>query len=163
MSRTVKICRALFVVYIMLCSSLALAEEVFTHSVIKLPFEVHETSPWSQMIETQAEWDRFYRDGLTAYIGAEAAEQTIPPQFDFERYAVVAGGLGSAYPVSDILVHKVNLSGGSPSLSMVILSPGDSCSVVTAVYYPTIALLIPRPAASLQFYVREVFNECPLQ
>ncbi len=132
------------------------AEAGFTHSVISLP-GVRVANPWSQIIESQEEWETFYRESTFPYNGGN---NVTVPEFDFSKDTVVVGGLGSAYSASEVMVRYVRSGGDKSYIGIVILTPGSDCIVGQIIDYPTIALLIPKPNANITFHVNQVVQNC---
>ncbi len=132
------------------------AEADLTHSVIRFP-GVRVASPWSRIIYSQAEWDTFYRESTFPYNGGK---NVIVPEIDFAKNTVVAGGLGSAYSASEVMVRRVIGNGDTLNVGIVVLTPGQDCLVGQMIDYPTIALLIPTPNAKIAFGVSQVVQNC---
>lgn len=158
MIRTKKLLSILPVVTLLLCSP-SHSDSIFDHAVLKVPFEVREKHPWSQTIESQDEWELFYRTNAAVYVGPNS-ELLSAPAIDFGQYTVVAGGLGSSYSHSTIMIKYVRDQGPYTSLVAVILTPGTSCNVPSMISYPTIVVLIPKPDDDLKLSVSEIVNEC---
>ncbi len=156
--RTKKLLSILPIVALLLCSP-SYSDSIFTHAVLKVPFEVREKSPWSQTIESQDAWELFYRTNAVVYLG-ENSKLLSAPSIDFGQYSIVAGGLGSSYSHSSIMIRYVRDQGPYTDLSALILTPGASCNVPSVISYPTVVLLIPKPDDNLKLHVSEVINEC---
>ena len=141
-----------------LAATQALADNPFTHAIIKLPFSVQVETPWSRVITSQEQWQQFYDENKT-YVSAVPFPH-LPAQIDFELFSIVVGGLGSNYSHTDIVVQNVSTGSNSPYLSIGLLSPGSSCMVTANIHYPNIAVMIPKPAGELTIYTREYLYEC---
>lgn len=136
------------------------ADNVFTHAILKLPFEVQEEAPWSRIITSQEQWQQFYDENKT-YNSVTPTYFEAPP-IDFELYTIVVGGLDWRYSHTDIVVQRVSTNSNSSFLSVALLSPGSSCVVTANITYPNIAVLLPKPAGELTIYTREYVYECPV-
>lgn len=138
----------------------ALADSVFTHAILSLPFEVKIDAPWSRVITSQEQWQQFY-DENTSYITVTPAPP-VAPQIDFSTYTVVVGGLSAkTHSHTSIVVDRASTSSNSPFLNIALLSPGSRCTVTAQFKYPSIAVLLPKFAGELQIYTLEYVHECP--
>lgn len=131
--------------------------QVFTHSIIKVPFEVRADEPWSQIIETQEEWIEFYETHALNYLQPDS-ELAIPPTFDFDSYTIVAGGLDGSYTHSNLMIGQVT----SSYIAAAILTPEGQCNFTAGISWPQIVVLIPKPTQPLSIYTTEYKFDCTL-
>ncbi|MEQ1637352.1 MAG: protease complex subunit PrcB family protein [Methylococcales bacterium] len=139
----------------------ACAADQFSHTVLKLPYEPQNSSPWGKVINTWAEWSAFYGELLDA-------NQPTPfsialPEIDFDQYTLVAGGVGvkssGGYVVSVASVDEVE---DSVYIHVLNVSPGAGCPVTLMVKYPSTAILIKKATKPIRFFVTNVTSECPV-
>lgn len=148
----------LLMLLLSLFASQAAAESLFTHAIIRLPFEVRVEEAWSQIITSQAQWQQFYTDNRPPIFASPSP--LVAPEVDFSEYIVVVGGLGVKYSHTNIVVEKVSAGSTDINLSIALVSPGSTCTVTTEAKYPNIAVLLPKPAGELTIYTQEYFHEC---
>lgn len=148
----------------------AVAQEVFTHAVIDLPFEFWAEGEdgvpdyriqkdWVRVFQTQEEWDLFYKepfpDGFTA-----PSELRDPPQLDFENNTVIVGGTGFNTSGHSIAVSSVVNTPTVAYIDFFVVSPGRNCITTAQVTWPTIAILIPKAEGSMFFHKRDAVFDC---
>lgn len=150
---------------LMLTPAIAFAQEVpdfiYSHTVLKLPYEPKVDEPWSRVITTQEEWEKFYLQ----LIDENARDTTITfvtPKIDFNTYQVVTGSIGvrssGGYSVS---VEKVyELSDAIIAINVIVTRPGSYCVVAAMVTYPSTAILIKKTTKPIQFYSSQFTQEC---
>ncbi|MDO8270642.1 MAG: hypothetical protein Q7U82_01810, partial [Gammaproteobacteria bacterium] len=99
-------------VYSSLCliSTQATAANVFSYAQIDVPFDVRVDGTWVKVIESREAWDAFYRENAGKYLAPES-ELNIPPQFDFDAYTVIAGGLGAGSAGRSLMIEYVKGGG----------------------------------------------------
>lgn len=132
--------------------------DVFTHAIIDMPFQVQSDQPWSQVFENQTDWNAFYEANVPNHVTAGSPE-AIPPEFDFEKYSIVAGGLHPGYSASELAVLDV-VNGTETNVSVLIVTPGAGCVSASVVSWPTIAILIPKPTGEIRIHSRQTFFDC---
>lgn len=148
-------------VYISLClvSTQASAANVFSYAQINLPFDVKADGTWVKIIENREAWDAFYRENAGKYLAPES-ELNIPPQFDFDAYTVIAGGLGSGNAGRSLMIEYVKGGGSTTYVGALVLRADSGCAIVGMVTYPTIVILLPKPQGKLQLFSREAVFFC---
>lgn len=134
------------------------AASTFSYAEINVPFEVQVDGTWVEIIETQQEWEAFYTENAVKYVGPDSDLGT-PPEFDFDSYVVVAGGLGAGSAARSLMIERVDGLGATTYLSALILQM-VGCNVIDAVTYPTIVILIPKPEDDLQIISKEATFNC---
>lgn len=67
---------------------------IFSHTVLKLPFDHRSEKPWSKIIHTQEEWELFYNKLLDDNLSESNTVDIIIPQIDFDTFQIITGGLG---------------------------------------------------------------------
>lgn len=133
----------------------AAAEEFFTHAVLNLPFEVYVDGTWVSVFESQEDWDLFYNEHVPDYID-ESFELRYPPEFDFENYMVIAGGLGVDVFGDRLSIEKVIATSSTVYIIALVVSKGVGCGTLAVVRWPTIAILIPKPEGEIEFFRSDV-------
>lgn len=150
---------ALLLLLLSFTTTQAVADSVFTHAIIKLPFVVQVEEPWSRVITSQEQWQQFY--GENKSYNTAIPNPLIAPDIDFNLYTVVVGGLSWRYSHTDIVVQSISSSSNKTYLSIALLSPGSHCTVTANVTYPNIAVLLPKPAGELNLYTLDYVHDCP--
>ena len=157
--------RKIFLVAALMMSTVIVAQEVpsiFSHTVLKLPFDYQSEEPWSKIIHTQAEWELLYNELLDDNLAEGNTVDFIIPQIDFETFQVVTGGIGfrpsSAYSVS---VGKVIELSDVIHIEVFVINPGGNCSVSADVAYPSTTILIKKTDKPIQFSSSQLIFECP--
>jgi len=135
----------------------AQASGLFSHAVLNLPHDLRSEEPWGRLISTQQAWETFY---VELFSGSQPGPSSIP-QIDFELYQVVAGGLGmKSHGGHAILVDNVNELEDTISVHVLIVAPGENCFVITAIDYPSAAILVPKTNKPFHFFVSNLINQC---
>jgi len=124
-----------------------------------VPFDVRETGSWVQVIDSREAWETFYAGNARKYLGPDSA-LNIPPEFDFETYTIIAGGLGAGGADRSLMIEYVKNSGATTYVGALALRAGGACDVIAMETYPTIVILIPKPRGTLQLYSREALFYC---
>lgn len=117
--------------------------------------EIKEGSPWTQLIESQDEWETFYSDP-NHYFDLSVA----PPVYDFDQNSILVGGLGAEYSNSSMMIRYLKPGTEKTYLGIHILTPGPSCIVPTEQTHPTMAILIPQSDLNIEYHVTEVVVPC---
>lgn len=148
-------------VYSSLClvSTQASAANVFSYAQIDVPFDVRVDGTWVKVIESREAWDAFYKENAGKYLAPES-ELNIPPQFDFENYTVVAGGLGAGNSGRTLMIEYVKGGGSTTFVGALVLRADGGCAITGNVTYPTIVILMPKPQGKLQLFSREAVFFC---
>ena len=71
--------------------------DAFSHTVILLLDNPRKDEAWSQVISSQDEWEAFYNAPLAYMTFSDTSIIPAAPVFDFEKYQILAGGLGVRY------------------------------------------------------------------
>jgi len=127
-----------------------------THAIIDMP-EVRVENPLSQIINTPEDWEIFFQTNTAIYNGGAGL---VTPEFDFEKFTIIAGGLGSDYWYSEVMVRSVTITDSATYVSILILTPGQGCDGLQEITYPTIAILVPKPNGEFVFSVSELIADC---
>ncbi len=136
------------------------ADEIFSHTVLTLPDNPRNEEPWNQVINNQKDWESFFY-AQTAHITYPEGEAPIAEKFDFEKYQILASGLGARSTGGHSLVVK-----GVMELNNVIdiqvleISPGTNCMVTTAFTYPSATILVKKTDKPFQFTVTQLVTQC---
>lgn len=148
-------------VYISLClvSTQASAANVFSYAQIDVPFDVKTDGTWVKIIESREAWDAFYRENAGKYLAPES-ELNIPPQFDFDAYTVIAGGLGAGSAGRSLMIEYVKGGGTTTYVGALVMRTGGGCDITANITYPTIVILLPKPQGRLQLFSREAVFFC---
>ncbi len=138
----------------------AYAGNVFSHAVLTLLDNPRIEKAWSQVISTQAEWEDFYNQPL-AYMSFVEGQVPVAPQLDFEKYQVLAGGLGmQSHGGSFLTVKSVQELERSISVHVLLVRPGKNCIVPAVISYPSTAILVKKTDKPFSFSVSNLVNEC---
>ncbi len=154
----------LFIVLITMSTGVVAQEapEIFSHTVLKLPFDLKSDEPWSKIIRTQEEWEMFYIELLEENT-VDTVIPSVLPQIDFETFQVVTGGIGfrpsSGYSVS--VRQTIELS-DTIYIGVLVVSPGKNCLSAAVVTYPSTTLLIKKTSKPIEFFSFQLIYECPL-
>lgn len=133
--------------------------EIFSHIVLNLPSEAKNETPWNKVITTTRDWDMFYSELL--WDGSEPAYLYTAPVIDFDTYQLVAGGLGMQNSGGfSLSVQKVIEYSDSVLIDVLVIKPGENCSVTMAITYPTVAVLIKKTSKPLQFSLTNLTTDC---
>lgn len=150
---------SVFLSTLFLATTLVAEDSVFEYAKINFPFEIEVEAPWSKIIQTEEEWIEFYEQSIPSYVSADSELRT-PPQFNFELYFLVAGGLDSSYSASEISIEHIRGAGSITYISAAITTPGDGCNSTSVVRYPNIVILVPKLENSVSIGAREFFYPC---
>ena len=61
--------------------------DIFSHTVLRLPYELQNDDPWIRFITTQEQWESFYTELLSQNLGGDDLDSPIAvPEIDFTRY-----------------------------------------------------------------------------
>lgn len=144
---------------IFLISTQASAANVFSYAQINVPFDVKADVTWVKVIENRDAWEAFYKENAGKYLAPES-ELNIPPQFDFEAYTIIAGGLGAGSSGRSLMIEYVKGGGSTTYVGALVLLADVGCAVTANVTYPTIVILLPKPQGKLQLFSREAVFFC---
>jgi len=149
------------IVALMVVMSTSTAQEydVFSHAVLRLPYDLRSEEPWARVINTQKEWQSFY-DELFAENEMNPVSLPAPP-LDFENYILLAGGLGirvsGGFAVSVESVHEFE---NEIFIQVLEIIPGAHCAVITSITYPSTAILIKKTSKPFKFSILKATYDC---
>ncbi len=135
----------------------ALASDIYSHIVLKLPNKLEKDEPWVNIIKTRAEWQVFY-DELTADL---QGDNEALPEIDFEVFQLIVGGVGVRGTGGNSLqVTGIYEFDNDISIYVLDASPGDHCSAITVIDYPMTAFLIRKTDKPIGFNVHSAKISC---
>jgi hypothetical protein len=137
----------------------ASAANVFSFAEINVPFDVRVNGSWVEVIESRDAWESFYVENAVKYLGPNS-ESIIVPEFDFESYTVVAGGLSAGGSDRLLMLAGVRASGSITYIDAVAIRAEGACNGIAIETYPTIVILIPKPEGTLRVNTRQAFYCC---
>ncbi len=156
--------KTFLIIVLMTMGTVSVAQEVpsiFSHTVLKLPFDLQSEEPWSRIIRTQEEWTLFYNELVGDTLATDDAAVFAIPEIDFETYQIVTGGIGfrssGGYRVS---VEKVHELSDVIYIDVIVVSPGPNCASTDATTYPSTTVLIKKTNKPIQFFSAHTLNEC---
>jgi len=149
---------------LILAPAIAFAQEVpdfiYSHTVLKLPYEFKVDEPWSRVITTQEEWEKFYLQLIDENAG-DTTITFVTPKIDFNTYQVITGSIGfrssGGYSVSVEKIHELN---DAVAIDVIVTKPGSNCVVPAMVTYPSTAILIKKTTKPIRFYSSQFTLEC---
>ncbi len=143
-----------------LSSTAIQASEFVSHTVLNLPDDPRIEEPWSQVINTQEDWELFFNSTL-AHILFLASESPIPPELDFENHRVLTGGLGVRSSGGYFLsIEKVTELDDVIDIHILEVSPGSNCLSFAALTYPSTSIMVRNSNKPFRFTVSHLVNEC---
>lgn len=130
----------------------------FSHATLNLTPGLNQDAPWARLIASQAEWEAFYAEILPRQPG-DAAQA--PPEIDFTRHQVIAGGIG-AQPSGGyrLVVERVDERTDAVNVGILVVAPGPDCFVTQAITYPETVFVLARSSKPLQFSIAQVTQDC---
>ena len=137
----------------------AFSASVFSFAEIEVPFEVRANGSWVEVIESSDAWERFYIQNAEKYLGPNS-EYILLPEFDFDAYTVIAGGLGAGGGDRYLMLESVTTNGATTYVNAVAMRAEGSCSTLTTETYPTVVILMPKPEGTVRVNTREAFYYC---
>lgn len=140
--------------------SIAFAADIYSHVVLKLPYELRNDTPWIKVIRTQEEWEYFYNqliiDSLVFPDEAEPA-----PVIDFHNFQMIAGGLGVRSSIGDrLLIEDVHEMDDVVIIQVLEVHRAGACLVLPALSYPSATILIKRTNKPIRISVSTALDEC---
>jgi hypothetical protein len=140
--------------------SIAFAVDIYSHIVLKLPYELRNDAPWIKIIQTQEEWESFYNqliiDSLVFPAEAEPA-----PVIDFHNFQMIAGGLGVRSSIGDrLLIEGVHEMDDVVIIQVLEVRRAGTCLVLPALSYPSATILIKRTDKPIRVLVSTALDEC---
>lgn len=138
------------------------AYDIFSHTVLRLPYELQSDEPWLRTITTQEQWESFYNELFSQNLGGDELDNPVTiPKIDFENYQIVAGGVG-VKPSSgfEISIYKVYEFTDYMLINVFIVSPGPDCTAGAVITYPYAAAQIKKTDKLLRFSVSYLTHFC---
>lgn len=105
---------------------------------------------------SQDQWQRFYAEN-----GHYHTVDPVAPQIDFDAYTIVVGGLSWRGSHKKIVVEDSVDNGDDKNIQVAIVTPGSRCALAMLIDYPNIAILIPKPAGTINIHTRVAVVDCP--
>ncbi|GAB6042078.1 protease complex subunit PrcB family protein [Endothiovibrio diazotrophicus] len=138
------------------------ANEIFSHSVLTLPFEYRSGEPWSRTITSREGWESFYNELVSQNVVDGYSEGlTTAPDIDFTNYQVVAGGVGRRNAGGlEVMVNRTYESSTYMNVYGYFVSAGSNCAVTQAVNYPYAAILIKKTDKPIRFQFSDLTYHC---
>ena len=140
---------------------------IFSHSILKLPFEPKRDNAWSEVITSESQWVLFYSKLINE--NSFTTIDYVIPKIDFENYQVITGGLGDTLSLSDfLLIREVNELADVILITVVYNQLEPNCINVQFGHiinnmpnYPTITFLIKKTDKPIKFHLQRINNyEC---
>ncbi len=139
--------------------------DIFSHTVLRLPYELQSDEPWIRFITTQEQWESFYTELLSQNLGGDDLDSSIAvPEIDFTNYQVVAGGIG-VRPSSgfELSIYRVDEFTDYLLIHVFIVSPGPDCGVGAVITYPYTAAQIKKTDKPLRFAFSYLTRFCSVR
>jgi hypothetical protein len=148
------------VTFMLVTISVTHASDLISHTVILLPDDPQNEETWTQTINNQEDWETFFY-ARTSRVQYEQSQAPIAPEFDFEKYQVLAGGLGvkpsSGYTLS---VESVSELENTIDVHVINIEPGSDCfRFLQQLTYPSVTVLIKKTNKPFRFFVTHLINE----
>jgi hypothetical protein len=140
--------------------SIAFAADIYSHIVLKLPYELRKDEPWIKVIQTQEELESFYYQLVIDSLVLPAEAEPVPI-IDFHNFQMIAGGLGVRYYIGDrLLIEGVHEMDDVVILQVLEVRKTGICLVLPALSYPSATILIKRTDKPIRISVSTVLDEC---
>ena len=149
-------------------SSVPALHEAFSHTVLLLIGNPRVDDPWSRVITSQEEWEEFFRAPL-AYTDFFDGNHPVVPEFDFEEYQILTGGIGIKYSnqlgAEHILsVERVTQSDTEIIVHVLVVAPSFDCPTSPSdsgfPSYPSTTVLVKKTDKPFRFEVSNLTNQC---
>ena len=151
---------------VLMLSTASRAQEtshVFSHVVLKLPFDYKSEEPWSKIINTPEEWVNFYSELLDENAADNTVISYVIPEIDFEAFRVVTGGIGfRPRGGHSATISEVIEMSDAVYIQVLVIKPGINCFVTANITYPSATILIRKSDKPIRFFTSELTQECPL-
>lgn len=143
------------------CST-AFAADIYSHIVLKLPYEPRNDAPWVKIIQSQEEWEFFYEQLMIDNTNPSNPEIEAAPVIDFLNFQMIAGGLGMRNYLgsSKLLVERIRESDDEVIVSALEVRQSGGCLGFTALSYPSVAILIRKTDKPVTVTLSTVLDEC---
>lgn len=144
-------------------------QDVFSHTVLLLLDNPRKDKPWSRVITSQEEWETFFNEPL-AYIDFFGGNAPVAPQFDFEKYQILTGGLGIKRSPSfiDYILSVEKVTQTETEIVVHILNVAPSGACLKAIdnsfdypNYPATAVLVKKTDKPFRFEISNSTTDCP--
>jgi hypothetical protein len=141
-------------------SSATQATEFFSHTVLDLPDDPRNENSWSQVINSQEDWESFFNATLAASLFLQGEAPTAP-EFDFEKFQILTGGLG-VKPSSGYILSVENVIELDDVIEIHVfdIRPGANCVTFAALTYPSTTILVEKTDKPFRFSVSQLVDEC---
>jgi hypothetical protein len=157
------ICKKITLLLLMMTTlSISHASDLFSHTVLILPDDPRTEEPWKKIINTQEDWESFFyaRTAYTTYLQGQAP---IAMEIDFEKYQVLAGGLGEKPHGHSLSVEQVIELENEIHVVVLDIQPGLDCVrafIPLEPSYPSATVLVKRTGKPFKFIVSRLIEEC---
>jgi hypothetical protein len=143
--------------------SISHASDLFSHTVLTLPDDPMTEEPWKKIINTQEDWESFFyaRTAYTTYLQGQAP---IAMEINFEKYQVLAGGLGEKPHGHSLSVAQVIELENEIHVVVLDIQPGLDCVrafIPLEPSYPSATVLVKRSDKPFKFIVSQLIEQCP--
>lgn len=134
--------------------------DVFSHTVLSMPYDLDNDKPWVKVIKNQQEWEAYFYS-TTAAITYPVGEASVAPKLDFNHYQVIAGGLGTrisgGYALS---IQSVHISETAMTLHVLDITPGVQCLVTMGITQPTVTVMVKKTDKPIRYIISDVVAPC---
>ncbi len=152
--------KKVILVCLLIVSAATQATDFFSHTVLDLPDDPRNETAWSQVISSQEDWESFFNATLAAILFPQG-EAPSAPEFDFEKFQILTGGLG-VKPSSGYILSVENVIELDDVIEIHVFDvrPGTNCVTFAALTYPSTTVLVEKTDKPFRFSVSQLVDEC---
>ena len=134
--------------------------DIFSHTVLSMPYDLDNDKPWVKVIQNQEEWEAYFY-ATTAAVTYLQGQAPVAPKLDFDHYQVIAGGLGLRFSGGySLAIENVYTTKNAMTIHLLDIHSGVRCLVTWGFTQPTITIMVKITDKPMRYIVSEVITPC---